>query len=147
LAEREGADDASALLRVAATAGDTLAAKADGACPTQSAADRLLAFLESTTDCVVLLGRDWRLEFLNLRAAAEIGGRFADARPLGKTLWEAFPQLADSGFGDIYRAAMRDRTPATFEARDPDSDTWYESHIAPIDSGLAVCFRNITDRK
>jgi diguanylate cyclase (GGDEF)-like protein/PAS domain S-box-containing protein len=148
LADQDEAQDHSCASSETSQASDCAAyAQAPDNCPTRRSVTQLLAFLESTTDCVVVLDRDWRFTFLNRRAVAEIGRTAPDGNLIGRSLWEAFPGLSASIYGDQCRTAMRERTPTTYEAYSTRTDAWYEVHIAPMDSGLAVCFRNISDRK
>jgi diguanylate cyclase (GGDEF)-like protein/PAS domain S-box-containing protein len=103
-----------------------------------------LQFLEATTDCVFIVDRQWRFTFLNKRAVAEIaGGR----NLVGTSLWEAFPEAAESALGRHYRHAMNEGSPETFEIYYPPLSAWYEIHAVPVESGLSVFFRNINDRK
>ncbi len=107
-------------------------------------AARLARVLESTTDCVFSVDRDWRFTYFNGRARAEIcAGRHLE----GTHILEAFPLLAETPFWEIYQRVMRDKQPRQVEAFMPGIAHWYEAHAAPIDDGITVFFRNIDDRK
>lgn len=67
------------------------------------------ATLESVTDAVLTVDRDWRITFLNERAEHllrrdrhEILGE-----SLGESLWEVFPEAVDTPLYEAYRAAVR----------------------------------------
>ncbi len=108
----------------------------------KSLARRLADVLESTTDCVFVLDREWRFSFMNRRAVQEVaGGRDL----IGLNIWEEYPHAVGSTFWDNYRRVMDERQPVTFEAYyPPPLDAWYEVHAYPSEQGIAVFFRNIT---
>jgi PAS domain-containing protein len=53
-----------------------------------AAANRLKAVLESTTDYVLAVDRDWRITYMNQRAQTHLSG---GQTLVGQTLWGAFP--------------------------------------------------------
>ena len=69
----------------------------------EAAATRLSWVLESTTDCVVVLDRDWRLTYLNGKAKQML--RSQNPR-IGLSLWEIYPEEAEGVFARNYRRAM-----------------------------------------
>lgn len=100
--------------------------------------------LESTTDCVFHVGRDWRLTFLNRRAADQIaGGRDL----LGAVIWDAFPQAVGSTFEQAYRTAMVERRPVSVEQYFAPLDRWFAATAYPTQDGLAVYFRDVTAQR
>jgi len=107
------------------------------------AATQVAAFLESTTDCVYVVDRDWRFTYLNKRAIAELG----EGRDLvGMTVAEAFPGQ-DGTIGEPYRRVMAGGPSESFEHRSEALGAWYEIQITAIPDGLVVSFRNIEARK
>jgi two-component sensor histidine kinase len=110
----------------------------------RTAADRLASVLESTSDCIFILDRDWRFSFLNARAIQEVAqGR----NLLDREIWEEFPRAVDSLFWDNYLRAMTERVSVTFEAYYPTPlSNWYEVDVYPSEEGIAVFFRNINER-
>ena len=70
--------------------------------------------LESITDAFYAVDRDWRLTYVN-HAAEELSQKPRD-QLLGRSLWEEFPEVAESGFADGLRRAGRVMLAAT--ARD-----------------------------
>lgn len=119
-------------------------ASADAQIAAAANAERLAQVLESTTDCVFSLSRDWRFTYLNGRARAEI---CADRELEGTHILEAFPQLVETPFWQTYQRVMREKKPHQAEAFMPGLAHWYEVHAAPIDDGITVFFRNIDDRR
>lgn len=102
------------------------------------------AFVEGTTDCVFFLDDQWRFMHVNERATRELG-RKADL--IGTSLWECFPRILGSIFEHYYRKAISEKKPQVFEAWFEPFSAWYEVHAIPIDTGLTVIFRNITERR
>lgn len=119
-------------------------AGADSQLAAKRTADRLIQVLESTTDCVFSLDREWRFTYLNGRARAEIcGGRNLE----GLHVLEAFPQLVNTPFWAAYQRAAREKKPHSVEAFMPGLDHWYEVHAEPIADGVTVFFRNVDARR
>jgi len=107
-------------------------------------AHKMAAVLDSTTDGVFELDRDWRIVYMNDRARMLI----ADGRDLvGRCLWDAFPQADGSIFSEQYRRAMDEHEPVEFEGLYPPFDSWYAVRAFPSRDGLAVFFQDITARK
>jgi PAS domain S-box-containing protein len=67
-----------------------------------------------------------------------------------RSLWELWPETKDSEVGRSYRKAMAERIPVQLENRweDPAGQVkWFELNAYPVDEGLALFFRDITERK
>jgi PAS domain S-box-containing protein len=104
----------------------------------------LKTVLESTTDSVFVLDRDWRFAYLNARAKARIaGGR----ELLGQAIWDVFPEARETAFLPTYRKAMDEGLPASCEAFFRPLEAWFEASAYPIEGGIAVFFRDISERK
>ncbi len=103
------------------------------------------SFLEGTSDCVFLLGRDWRFTYLNRRAIYEI----ADGEDLlGQVIWDVFSDARGTSFEENYRRAMEYRVQVGFESYFAPLHAWYEVNASPLKGGgLGVWFRNINKRK
>ncbi len=105
---------------------------------------KLSAMLQATSDAVFLLDRQWRFTFLNQRAITLI----ASGRDLlYTTMFESFPAEATSSFFAHYRRAMDERIEVHFQEYYPAPlDKWFEVHASPTADGIAVFFRDITER-
>src|SRR3954466_5992526 len=79
----------------------------------QTAAERLSAVLESTTDGVILLDQDWRVTYVNRQAATMLAPR---GLHLGASARDAFPEEAWQSFHQHCREAQDGRTATAFEA-------------------------------
>ncbi|MCO8127239.1 PAS domain S-box protein [Acidimicrobiia bacterium EGI L10123] len=112
----------------------------------QDAARRLGATLESMTDAVYMLDRDWRFTYVNSNAAQLLR---REARELiGRGIWEEFPGAVDSAIYDVYAASMADRhTRHLDEFYFAPLGAWFQVDVYPADQGLAVYFRDITDAR
>ena len=109
--------------------------------------DRAQGVLDNMGEAFALLDRD--LRFVDLNAEAMRLEQRPRSAILGKTHWEAHPGAA-SELGELYRDAMRRRAPAGLEHRYvwPDGrDTWIDMRAYPVGDGLAVFYRDVTDRK
>ena len=69
---------------------------------------------------------------------------------LGRSHWELWPETTDSEVGRMYRKAMSDRVQISLENRweDPFGNVgWFHLTAIPIEDGLALYIRDITQRK
>jgi PAS domain S-box-containing protein len=115
------------------------------------AADRLADYgldaatvLESTTDCICILDREWRFVHLNRRAEQLIGlGRDL----LGQDIWEAFPRPPGGVFEAACRKVMTERVAVRCEDYYPPLGIWFENNIHPCKGGIIVYFHDITALK
>jgi PAS domain S-box-containing protein len=105
---------------------------------------RLKDVLESTTDSVFVLDRDFRLTYLNSNAVRMVaGGRDL----LGQSLWDAFPDAVDSEFFRAYTTAMETGRPTTVDEYFEPLDIWFEANAYPFSDGLTVFFRDVTEQR
>lgn len=111
--------------------------------------DRAARILESITDALYTLDREWRFTYLNERAAELMAGVAVEDREdlLGETIWSKFPQLRGSIIEAEYRRALRRETTALFEYHDPSGEAWYEVRAYPSEQGLVIHFHDISSRK
>ncbi|MEP7239508.1 MAG: EAL domain-containing protein [Devosia sp.] len=101
--------------------------------------------LESTSDSVLVLDRDWRVVYFNQGAAATI--RQPDRLTHGITVWDLFPAAATSGEGAHYLEAVRTGKPAEFEIFVEDRAVWLDIHAYPSADGLSIFFRDVSEQK
>lgn len=144
------AEEAAAQAEEEALRADGEAARARAALEEVHAAhERTRAVLDSTTDAYLGMDSEWRITVVNRQAAAALQPYGIDAaRLLGRTMWEIWPNTLGTEVERQYRRVMSERMPTTFENWYPAYQRWYEFHAYPsTDGGLAVYFRDITDRK
>jgi signal transduction histidine kinase/CheY-like chemotaxis protein/HAMP domain-containing protein len=109
----------------------------------EDAATRITTIFESTTDCVLLIDRNWSISYLNDRAKAEI---FEDRDLIGMNLWHAFPDT-NTDAEERVRKAMSEQRVAFFETYFPLRASWREVSAFPSGEGLAIFARDITAHK
>ncbi|MBV8775484.1 MAG: PAS domain S-box protein, partial [Deltaproteobacteria bacterium] len=107
--------------------------------------DRLNDILTSMTDAFFALDHEWRFTYLNPTAERLL--RYEAAELLGHSLWEKYPDAVGSVFETSYRRAVEQRQPQEFEHYYVPHQIWFEFHAYPMQDGLAVYFRDITERK
>ena len=90
---------------------------------------------------------DWEYRYVHAnQAALRITGKPL-VELLGRTPWEAFPQLQGSLLEEHYREAMELGVPSVFEHRSVVSGDWLEIRIYPTSAGVSAYYRVINERK
>ena len=109
--------------------------------------ERALETLDSISDGLFVLDGDCRYVYLNPQIERLAGRPKNDL--MGKTIWDALPEIIGSEFETVYRAVMANREPAEFEAVDPLWNRWVEVRVYPNrhDGGLTVSQRDISELK
>jgi PAS domain S-box-containing protein len=107
---------------------------------------KLQKTIDSITDGLLLIDREWRYTDVSETGAMIIGMRREDL--IGKCVWELFPHAVGSKFHEGYHRAIETGQPVHFEEFYPEPlNQWLECHCYPSEEGLAVYFRDITERK
>ncbi len=104
--------------------------------------------LESMGEGYVLLDREFRVVRINAEGL-RLNGRPA-SEILGKTYWEAWPGTEEVPQGALYKKAMAERVPVALDVRHtwPDGhEGWVAIRAYPSGDGLAIFYRDITERK
>jgi PAS domain S-box-containing protein len=102
--------------------------------------------LESIKEGFIALDRDWRFTYAN--AEAERLNGMPRETMLGRNHWEVFPHALGTEVEANFRKVMSERVPAHFESFYAPWSRWFETSCYPInDGGIAVYFRDITERK
>jgi diguanylate cyclase (GGDEF)-like protein len=109
-----------------------------------AAARRLSNVLESTMDSVVSVDGDWRITYMNRRAAAFFPSE-------GPFVGGDFRQLLDPSEGEPflarYRQAMAEQRSIAFEDYLPSARAWLEVQAYGSSAGLIIFFRDVTERR
>ena len=108
-------------------------------------AQRLTDTLEDLSDGFVTLDKALVFTFLN-RAGEAILGRDR-ATLLGKSLADAFPEVAEHPFEDKYWKALAAGQVSRFTDYYQPLSKWFEIHAHPSPDGLAVYFRDVTQQR
>jgi PAS domain S-box-containing protein len=108
--------------------------------------DGIADALETMTDGLMVVDRDWRLCYLN--AAAEKGNGVARKCALGKSFWEVFPAVVGTEADRALRRAMAERVTIDIEFFFPPHGTWYRMNANPVrNGGVAFYGRDITEHR
>ncbi|KQX62829.1 hypothetical protein ASD06_12465 [Angustibacter sp. Root456] len=105
--------------------------------------DQARTVLETTSDGVFILDRDWRFTYLNA-AAERFLGRGPGELP-GLNIWDEFPLAVEQKFGSEYHRAVRTGVAVTFDESYAPLDTTFEVRAFPDHNGLVVFFRDVND--
>ncbi len=108
-------------------------------------ANRLTNTLESITDAVIMLDREWRFTFIN--GTAERLLRSPRAEVLGMVIWDRFPEAVGGTYYKQYHRAINDNCSVAFEEHYAPLDLWTEIRAYPSEEGLAIYFLDIRERK
>jgi PAS domain S-box-containing protein len=109
------------------------------------ARERQERILNSISDAFGALDADGRVTYTNQNLAAITNQRQNDL--LGKQIWEVLPELADNGPKDALRRAFQERVATRFEVFVSHLSCWYEMSAYPLDLGLSLFCRDMTERK
>ena len=100
--------------------------------------------LESISDGYMALASDWTILYANHQSGIVLGRPHQEL--LGRKLWDEYPEALESVFFTNYRITMEQRTPTEVEDYYPPLDMWLEVRAYPIPQGIAVYFRDVTER-
>ena len=108
-----------------------------------TSARQLRQVLETTTDSVASIDRDWKISFLNRRAKELLSPK---GELLGKNLWDEFPVAAqDEEVRRYLHRAMDEGVPSEFETFYPDPlNLWLAIQCRPFEDGIVLFFRDVS---
>jgi PAS domain S-box-containing protein len=107
---------------------------------------RLSAILASISDFYYTLDEDLCITAMNPQAAAYAGVQVPDI--LGHSILDAFPNLRGTALEAAFRNALASRTVVRLEfAHAIHPDRWLDVNIYPLDAGISVFSRDVTERK
>lgn len=96
-------------------------------------------------DAILCLDRQWRITFANDEALRM--SRVDPSDLNSRTFWEKFPGTYESEIGCAARGVLDTRAPAHLEYFYEPFDHWIDIHVLPVEDGVALYYRDITDRK
>jgi len=106
--------------------------------------------LDSIAHPFVVHDADWRFRYINEAAAAvfRASPRASHDPPIGRDLWEVYPDIVGTEFERQMRRAATERQPVTFEALYSARGEWLALSCFPLaDGGLATQWIDITARR
>jgi PAS domain S-box-containing protein len=138
------ADDRGVLLTLAGQVALALA-RASSYAEAERRREQTIAIVESITDAFVALDRSWRITYVN-HGAEHHFGRDRDEL-VGRMITDFAPGVSGSTVAAYYRRVMENGVVAHFEAISPVTGRWIEVHAYPRREGIAIFFRDISERK
>ena len=110
----------------------------------------MIAVLESISDGVFMVDREWRFTYVNPQAARMLGAQASTL--LDMPCWNVLPDVLDDGgwaghLRPLWQRALRDGTPLNIEAAHGPSQRWYELRAYPHTHGLTVYLHDVSARK
>ncbi len=106
----------------------------------------IAAILESITDAFVAFDHNWHYTYVN-QAAAHILHK-TPAELIGRHVWhDVFPELVGGVAYQAMHRAVAEQVPVAWEEFGEPIQCWLEVNAYPSPAGIAVYFRNVTERK
>lgn len=110
--------------------------------------DRMRSVLEGMGEAFVLLAHDFTVIDINAAGMAlETRGR---NEIVGRSHWDVWPNTKGSVLAKLYEHALSTREPVSLEHSyewDDGREHWIDMRAYPVPDGLAIFYRDITDRK
>ena len=106
------------------------------------------AILDSINELFIATDRDWRVTYVNRKAAEYLS--LVDLEPadlLGHVIWRRLPFLMHTRFFVAAQRAMAENTEVEVEASIERLDRWFVSRIAPTPDGMVSYTRDVTSRR
>jgi PAS domain S-box-containing protein len=107
-------------------------------------ARRLRDSMESMSDAVIMLDREWRFTFVNKRAEQMLQRQAGDL--VGRDMWEEFPAGRNTVAWDAYKKVMDHGGSSSFEVEYTPLELWLEVNVFATDEGLAAYFHDTSER-
>ncbi|MEO9189353.1 MAG: PAS domain-containing protein [Acetobacteraceae bacterium] len=105
-----------------------------------------VAVLDAIPDPFYTLDPELRVTYVNHPALVFWG--MTSEQVIGRCLWDLFPQVVDTPFGEHLRQAVRSRRVTEFELLSPRSHRWQWERVSPLPNGhTAVSWRDTTERR
>ena len=101
--------------------------------------------LANLAESIIALDPEWRIVYVNA-ATLPMTGKPAGELP-GATCWEEWPDLVGTPVEQAYRKAMEQRIRVQLDFYLQARENWFEICAFPCSAGIAVSWRDISDRK
>lgn len=136
--------EAGAIVRVSGALQD-ISERKRGESERLALAERLATTLDIITDAFITIDSGWRFTFVNGEAERLL--RQSREELLDRHLLEVFPEAVGSVFEERYRHAMDTGESVEFEQDFEPLQATFEVRAHPSPDGLAIYFRDVTERK
>jgi PAS domain S-box-containing protein len=100
--------------------------------------------LDSISDAVYMLDRDWCFSYLNPHAETLL--RQDSKTLIGQNIWQAFPELQGTELERNYREVAAAQRSHDFRLLHEPSQAWYNLRVYPHPRGVAVYLKDVTER-
>ncbi|UZR98255.1 PAS domain S-box protein [Chondrinema litorale] len=101
--------------------------------------------LENIDEGFIMLDHDWRITFWNNKAEELAGIKKGEL--INAYFWDQFDENAKKDIFNIYNDAVANLQAKHFEYCLQETNKWYEVSAYPYENGLAIFFKEITERK
>jgi signal transduction histidine kinase len=101
--------------------------------------------LESISDGFLFVDTNWVIRHCNTVYSTYV--RSTPQELIGKNLWEHFPGVDGTRFGEQYRDAMLNQKEAEIEDYNEPLDAWFRVHLYPTADGLAMFVADVTAQR
>jgi diguanylate cyclase (GGDEF)-like protein/PAS domain S-box-containing protein len=101
--------------------------------------------LESITDAFFAVDAHWNITYVNHVTQKYMNKSAGEL--VGKNLWQQFPALVETTFYHGYHKALAEKVVVEFEEFSPVTKQWVEVRAYPAKEGLAIYYRDISERK
>jgi len=108
-------------------------------------ASQFVGLLDSSDDAVFILAPDKRFTYINAQAAA-LSGRPRDVL-LGRSLWDAFPELIDTHIYRHLETAFAGAGRSVFDIEIPVRGRLLRGRVQATADGVAIAVQDVTARK
>lgn len=108
---------------------------------------RAKGVLDGMVEGFLLLDPEYRI--LDVNSEFEHHMQKSREELLGTNYFTSYPEHEGTELAAFYRRAMEDREAGSLQhaCLKPTQETWLETRVYPVDEGLAVFFRDITEQK
>jgi len=93
---------------------------------------------------ILFLTRDWHISYAN--NSARLIARLSKDDVKNKTYWQIFPETLGTELERKYLAAMEQRIADRFDFHFDRFSLWLDISIIPIETGIALVYRDVTKR-
>jgi PAS domain S-box-containing protein len=107
--------------------------------------DNLARLVALLPEAILCFDRNWVMTYANAEAIRISRIELSDIHT--KTHWQLFPETVGTPLERTYRTVMQMREPQHIEHFYAPFDVWIDVHILPTEEGVALYYRDVTDRK
>ncbi|KAA0544900.1 PAS domain S-box protein [Bacillus sp. BGMRC 2118] len=102
-------------------------------------------YVDHLRDAFFVLDKNWCFTYLNNEAENLL--QKTKEELIGSLVWSEFKEAKDSSFYENYYKAFNESKTVEFQEYYPPLKTWFDVRAYPIEEGLAVHFRDVSESK